>query len=104
MDFSHISHKLYEVWKEYASAKAKYEMLAESKKSVIAKLASKKEGSEATREREARSSKEYANYLLWVQKARQKELELKYEIDSLVMSFEYERSMNSVKKKEMNIL
>jgi hypothetical protein len=38
-------------------------MLAESRKSLIAKLSSNEEGSEATRERLARSSDEYKQYL-----------------------------------------
>ena len=104
MEFWQISHELYRVGKEYASAKAKSEMLAESRKSVIAKIASQQEWSEATRERIARASNEYKEYLAGARQARQKELELKYEIDSLNMDFEYRRSMNSVKKKEMNIL
>lgn len=104
MEFWQISHKLYEVWKSYASAKARSEMLAESRKSVIASIASEQEWSEATRERIARSSDKYKEYLAWAQQARQLELELKFEIDSLVMQFEYMRSINSVKKKEMNLL
>jgi lysine/ornithine N-monooxygenase len=79
-------------------------MLSESRKSVIAKIASEQVWSEATRERIARASLEYKEYLNWARQARQKELEFKYEIDSLNMDFEYQRSMNSVKKKEMNIL
>ena len=104
MDFWQISHELYRVWKEYASAKAKSEMLSESKKSVIASIASNHEWPEAKRERIARASKEFKTYLAGVQQARQKELEFKYQLDALNMDFEYQRSMNSVKKKEMNIL
>lgn len=104
MDFWQISHELYRVWKEYATAKAKSEMLHESKKSVLAVEASKHEWSEATKERLARASEEFKTYLAGVQQARKKELWLKYELDSLTMDFEYRRSMNSVKKKEMNIL
>lgn len=104
IEFDKISAEVYRVWKEYASAKAKSEMLSESKKSVLAKIASEAEWSEATRERIARSSQEFKRYLAGVQQARQKELELKYELDSLTMHFEYLRSMNSLKKKEANIL
>ena len=104
IEFNELHNELYKNWKEYAKAKANWEMLHESKKSVISKKASQFEWSEATRERKARASKEYANYLVWVAKARQVELELKYKIDSLNMQFEYCRSINSVKKREMNIL
>ncbi len=104
MEFWQISQELYRVWKEYAQAKAKSEMLAESRKSVIAKIASEQEWSEATKERIARASEEYKTYLHWARQARQKELELKYELDSLQMWFEYERSMNSLKKKEINMI
>ncbi|MCP4523355.1 MAG: hypothetical protein GY828_03985 [Candidatus Gracilibacteria bacterium] len=104
MEFGQISQELYRVGKEYAQAKAKSEMLAESRKSVIAKIASEQEGSEATKERIARASPEYKEYLHGARGSRQRELELKYELDSLQMSFEYERSMNSLKKKEINML
>ena len=89
---------------QYARAKAKWEMLNESKKSVLAKIASSQEWSEATRERLARCHEDFKSYLVGVQQARQEELELKYEIDSLVMKFEYWRSMNSLKKKEIDLL
>ncbi len=104
MEFWEISHELYRLGKEFASAKAKSEMLNESKKSVIASIASEHEWSEATKERIARASDKFKEYLAWVQQARKKELELKYAIDSLNMDFEYRRSMNSIKKREMNIL
>lgn len=104
MEFWEISHELYRVWKSYASAKAKSEMLAESRKSVIAKIASSKDWSEAMRERLARSDEEYKDYLNWARQARQNELELKYELDSLNMDFEYQRSMNSLRKKEINLI
>ncbi len=104
MNFWEISHELYRVGKNYASAKANSEMLSESKHSVLATQASKHQWSEAERNRIARCSDAYREYLKWVQQARQKELELKYELDSLNMDFEYQRSMNSLKKKEMNIL
>ena len=104
MNFWEISDSVSQVWWQYAKATAKWEMLSESKKSVIAKLASDVEWSEALRERIARASEEYKNYLFWVQQARQSMLELKYKLDSLHMDFDYKRSMNSVRKKEMETL
>jgi len=104
MQFNELAHQLYEKGKEYASVRAKSEMLSESKKSVIASIASKYEWSEATKERIARASDKFKEYLWQVQQVRQMELELKYEIDSITMQFEYYRSMNSVRKKEANIL
>ena len=104
MDFWQISHELYKVGKNYASAKANSEMLSESKHSVLASEASKHSWSEAEKNRIARCSDWYRDYLKWVQQARQKELELKFELDALNMDFEYQRSMNSLRKKEMNIL
>jgi len=104
MNFNEIADAVSEKWGEYAKATAKYEMLSESKKSVIATLASKWEWSEATRERIARSSEEYKVFLVWLSQARQHQLELKYEIDSLNMKFDYFRSMNSLKKREMDLL
>jgi len=78
-------------------------MLAESRKSVLAKIASNVTGSEATRERVARASEEFKQYLAGVTAARQKELELKYELDALQMQFEYCRSMNALRKAEANL-
>ena len=104
MKYYEIPNKIYKIWKEYAKAKAKYEMLSESRKSLLASLASKFDGSEATKDRLARSSNEFKEFLYWLQQARQYELELKYKLDSLTMHFEYFRSMNSLKKKEMELI
>ena len=41
IEFNELHNELYNVGKEYAKAKANWEMLNESKKSVIAKEASK---------------------------------------------------------------
>lgn len=101
--FEQLSDTLRTKGKEYAKAVALWEMLDESKKSVLAKCSTKYEGSEATRERQARIDKEFKEYLSGVMEARQKMLELKYEIDSLNMEFEYNRSMNSLRKMEMNL-
>ncbi len=95
---------LREKGKEYAKAKAKYEMLDESKKSVLATQASLHDWSEAYRERMARQSKAYKDYLVWVAQARQEELELKYEIDSIVMHFEYYRTQEASKRAEIKLL
>lgn len=88
----------------YAKARAWHEMLSESKKSLLAKLATQYEGSEATRERQARIDPEYKKYLATVQQARVEELTLKAELDSLNMKFEYWRSMNALKKRELDLL
>ena len=104
MRFDELPKAYLETWKKYAIARANREMLEESKKSVLASEASKYEWSEATRERLARKSEEYRKYLLWLQKALQTELELKYELDSLNMQFEYQRSMNALRKAETKIL
>lgn len=79
-------------------------MLNDSKHSVLASEWSKAHWSEAERNRIARCSEKFKAYLWWVQQARQEELELKYTLDSLQMSFEYCRSLNSLKKKEINNL
>ncbi len=100
--FEHIPEEIQRVWKLYAIAKANFEMLDESKKSVLAIEASKAKGSEAARNREARCTDTFREYLKWVQSARQTELEYKYQIDWLQMKFEYYRSLNSLKKKEMS--
>lgn len=103
-NFHEIPDLISELWGQYAKAKAKYSMLSESKKSVLAKEASNHEGSEATKNRLALKSNIYKEYLKSVQIAEQETLELKYQIDSLQMEFEYYRSMNSLKKKEINMV
>lgn len=108
--FSELPQAYYEAGKKYAKSRAKYEMLDESKKSVLAKLMSEViipewlKDSESYRERIARQSDEYKNYLLWVAQWRQEESELKYEVDSLNMLFDYYRSMNALEKAKTNIL
>lgn len=104
MRFEEIPTQILEVWKRYATARANYEMLDESKKSILAVCASKYEWTEATKERMARQDDDFRNYLKWVQEARILELSLKYELDSLDKQFEYFRSMNSLKKKEIDLI
>ena len=99
-----LIQSLKDTWRSYAKAKAKYEMLDESKKSVIATEASKYDGSEAYRERMARKSDAYKDYLVWVCQARQKELELRFKIDSINMEFDYWRTQESTKRAELNNL
>lgn len=103
IQFDMIASEYYKQGKLHAIAKANVEMLEESKKSVLASEASKYEGSEAYRERMARQSESYKKFLKGWQEAIQKELELKYTLDSLRMQFEYERSMNSTRRAEMSL-
>lgn len=108
--FQEIPESFYEAGKKHAIAKANREMLDESRKSVLAKEMSLVEipewlkDSESYRERIARQSDGYKKYLEWYQASIQKELELKYELDSLSMLFDYYRSMNALEKAKTNIL
>ena len=90
--------------KRYAQAKANSEMLEESKKSVIATDASTYEGSEALRERKARSSQSYKDYLKIAQQAKQTELELRHTLIALTMKFDYCRAMQSTERAKMNLI
>lgn len=101
--FEELASQYYEKWKKHAIAKANYEMLDESKKSVLATEASKYDGSEAYRERMARKSKEYWEFLKWWQKALQLELELRHELNAIKMQFEYYRSDESTRRAEMTL-
>ena len=102
MKFEEIPNEIQVVWKEYATAKANFERLDETKKSILAKLSSKFDGSEAFKNRKARCEVKYTDYLKTIEIARQSELELKYKLDWLQALFEYYRSCNSLKKKEMS--
>lgn len=101
--FEQLPSKLYEYGMKYAKAKAKKEMLDDSKKSVLAKEASQHEWSEATKTRIALTSVDYKEYLHWYQQAIQEELELKFTLNAIEMRFEYCRSMNSRQKAEMRM-
>jgi len=87
----------------YANYTANWEMLDESKKSMLASCANKYEGSEATRERLARIDPDFKEYLIKVQKVRVLQLKSKCTLDSLKMQFEYYRSMNANQRSEINL-
>lgn len=89
---------------DYAQKQAYYDMIEESKKSVLASIASAFEWAEATRERQARCSDEFKLYLAKVQKARIEAINAKMLIDAIDMRFEWCRSVNSRAKKEMDLL
>ena len=104
MEFKEIPKAYLDVSKKYAIAKANSDMLDESKHSVLATEASIHDGSEAMRNRQARKSDKYKNYLVAVQQAKQIELELKHELISLQMEFDYYRSKQSTERAKMNLL
>lgn len=101
--FEDIPLEVEKVWKQWAIAKWNREMLDESRKSVLASEASNYDGSEAYRERMARCSKKYKEFLKWWQAAIQKELELKTKLTSLEMQFQYYQAMNANKRAQMNL-
>lgn len=103
IEFEMIASEYLRVWKLHAVAKWNAVMLDESKKSVLATEASKHDGSEAFRDRMARQSKAYKDFLKWWQQAIQKELELRHELTSLQMAFDYYRSKESTKRAEMSL-
>lgn len=102
-EFSMLAQEYLEIGKKHAIAKANVEMLWESRKSVLAVEASKHDWSEAYRERMARQSKAYWEFLIWWQNAIQKELELKHTLYAIQMNFEYYRSIESTKRAEMSL-
>lgn len=108
--FEEIPEAYYKIGKEYAIARANYEMLDESRKSVLSSEMSKVEipewlkDSESYRDRIARQSNWYREFLKWYQKSIQTQLEKKYELDSLNMLFETYRSLNSLEKAKTKIL
>lgn len=101
--FEKIPQLLYDEWCHYASYTALWEQLAESRKSLIAKLASKQEWSETARDRLARGNPELAEYFLWVQRARHSMLNSKAKLAMYNAEFEYYRSMNATRRAEMNL-
>lgn len=104
IEFHLIPSEAERIWNELAIATANFEMLEESKKSVLATCASKYEWSEATRERQARIDKEFKDYLLWVQQSRILMLQLKYQLDALKMKFDFYRSTNATERLKINLL
>lgn len=104
LQFQEIPEEYQRVWSRYAIAVANYELVDESKKSILALIASAEEWSEATRERVARQDQRYKDYLLKLQKARIDMETLKTELASINMQFEYYRSINANKRTEMRMI
>lgn len=78
-----------------AEAQSQFEFLEEDKKVYLATLMNQCEGSEASRERQARVKPEWSLYLEGVREARETMLRLKAEYVALQSSFDYMRSMNA---------
>lgn len=102
--FETLADEYVKIGMDYAIATANWEMLDESKKSVLAKIATSKEGTEAARERQARVDDEFKDYLVGVQAARSTMLNLRVKLDSLEMQFKYYQSVNANKRNEQKIL
>lgn len=108
--FEEIPYEYSLLWKSHSIAIANREMMEESKKSVLAKLMSQViipewlKDSESYRERIARQSKEYKDFLKNWQTSIQQEAEKKHSLNSLNMLFEYYRSTNSLEKAKTKIL
>ena len=84
-NFNEIPDLILEIWQEYSFYRAEWEMLTESRKSLLAKLASEQDWSEATRERIARCHPDYRKHLANTRENRKKMLNLKIEMDSLLI-------------------
>ncbi len=102
--FQDLAQSKIDYGSDYAQKQAYFEMLDESKKSVLASISSTFEWAEVTRERQARCSDEFKQYLAKVQKARIEAINSKMIIDAIDMRFEWCRSVNSRAKKEMDLL
>lgn len=103
--FEDLPQKIYSTGQQYAIAKSNWEMLDESKKSVLASFASEiTDGSEALRDRQARIHPEFREYLKTVQTARIQMIQLEYKLKALELQFECYRSNNSLKKLELKTL
>lgn len=108
--FQEIPQAYYEAWMEHAKAKANREMIDESKKSVLSKIMWEvnipewMKDTESYRERIARCSDEYREYLKVLQNTVQTESEWNYRTNSLKMAFEWYRSMNALEKEKTKIL
>ena len=89
--------------REYAKAKALSWKMQELCKSILAGISSQFEGSEASKERKARASAEYKEYIDGVSVAIEKEHEAKIDFDNADMRFESLRSLCSLDKKQMQI-
>ena len=87
----------------YASAKALSWHMQELRKVILATEASKFDGSEALKERLARSSKAYRTHLDGTMEAIEKEMKHKCRYEKLKAQFEAYRSLGSLEKAKMQI-
>jgi hypothetical protein len=88
---------------ELAQSTATWETLDENKKNVLASIMIKLDGSISSREMEARSKKEYHDYIGQVAVAREAMLRHKAELNGLEISFEFYRSSNAMERARINL-
>lgn len=102
--FENIPDEYRKVGEKWAEAKAQYEFLDSETKTILARLASETEGSEATRDRVAKQDTSYLTHLTAVKQARQEYLGYETYMHALDMRFEWYRSQNANRRAETKLL
>lgn len=80
---------------EYSESKSTYEYLDEMKKTVLASIMNELEGSEASRERVARTDERYIKHVEAIRIARHAMLKNEAEYKALNAEFDMQRSINA---------
>ena len=106
VDFSpdQISEEMSKRGKAWAELDGAYRALDDATKSVLSNIASRMDGSEAAKDREARGHKEYREHLEYLATARTAALVAKVNYDVWKMWIDMKRSEISYTKAQMNIL
>ena len=93
LDANYLYHKLTEAGNEWADAQAAYNVLDDTKHTVLAKLTlSSGATSVAAREVEARASEEFINHVKATQEAFAKSLKAKVKYDSMKIWIDLQRT------------
>lgn len=94
-DFELIPDLIEKKGLEYAESKSFYEYLDEMKKTHLATIMNEKEGSEASREREARTDDRYTKHLQAMKIARKAMLTHEAEYKALNVEFDMQRTVSA---------
>lgn len=103
INFEEIPNLLRTNWEVLAEATAKFEFLDGMTKTVLSNN-SPIEGSEASKEREARKNKEFILHLEGLREARKNMLIAKTYQEALQARFEYYRTQSANRRTEMNLM
>jgi len=102
--FKEYSHKAEEIGERLAEAEEKYLLLDKLEKHILAKIATEKEGSEAKRDRLARSDERYLNHIRALAKAKGDLIQARVDLERLNKLHDQGRTEASLERAKMNLI